>query len=111
MEEKATKITKENYKEIARRCVELTLKLGRPVYFNIAFWELDTVSACYFTPMAPVEKDGHRIWMVFPLDYEKILAMLLSHPKVSKLYFDEQEGAIKVIFEVPEDYMEEADAW
>lgn len=109
--EEMEKITKDNFRKIATKCIELSIKLGRPIYFNVAYVEVDTVSACYFTPMAPVEKDGQRKWIVFPLDYEKILAMLLSHPKVSKLYFDEKEGAIKVIFEVPEEYVEEAEAW
>jgi len=110
MEERKTiKVTRENYREVARKCVELTLKLGRPVYFNIAYWELDTISACYFTPIAPVEKGEKKQWYVFPVDYEKLLVMLLSHPQVSEIHLDEKEGAIKLVFNVPEEFAE--DGW
>jgi len=101
-----TKVTRENYREVADKCVELTLKLRRPVYFNVAYWESDSISACYFTPIAPVDEKGRRKWYVFPVDYEKLLVMLLTHPRISELQLDEKEGAIKLIFNVPEDYVE-----
>jgi len=105
--EKTIKVTRENFREVARKCVELTLRLGRPVYFNIAYWEEDTVSACYFTPIAPVERENRREWCVFPVDYEKLLVVLLSHPQVSKILLDKEEGAIKLVFSVPDEFAEE----
>ncbi|MBW2636193.1 MAG: hypothetical protein JRC86_01480 [Deltaproteobacteria bacterium] len=96
--QKTIKVTKENYKEVARKCVELTLKLGRPVYFNIAYWD---------TPIAPLEKEDKRQWCVFPIDYEKLLVLLLSHPQVSEIHLDEKEGAIKLVFSVPDEFAEE----
>ena len=106
-EQKTIRVTRENYREVARKCVELTLKLGRPVYFNIAYWEEDAVSACYFTPIAPVEREDGREWCVFPVDYEKLLVVLLSHPQVSEILLDEEEGAVKLVFSVPDGFAEE----
>mgnify|MGYP000648564102 CR=1 FL=1 len=106
-EQKTIRVTRENYREVARKCVELTLRLGRPVYFNIAYWEEDTVSACYFTPIAPVERKDEREWCVFPVDYEKLLVVLLTHPQISEILLDEKEGAIKLIFNAPEEFIEE----
>ncbi len=94
------RITWGNYREAARRCLELSLRMGRPVYFSVAYWGVDGVTACYFAPVAPV-KEGE--WALFSLDYEKILVMLLTHPRVRDIWLDEEEGAVKLAFEAPEE--------
>jgi len=95
------KITKENYKEVLGKILKIIAEEGKTVYFNIAYWEFDGVSPCYFTPIAPLRKGDYCL---FPDDYEKLLVMLLTHPKVREIELDEEEGSITAIFDVPEEY-------
>ena len=98
------KITKENYRDVLGKIIS-ELKKGKIVYFDIACWELDCISSCQFTP---VVLEGKNQYM-FIDDYEKILVILLTHPKVKDLEFNEKEGCITADFEVPLEYLE--DEW
>jgi len=97
-------ITKENLDKVLKKIEEITLK-GKPIYFDIAYWDFDEVSSCHFTPVV-FDQEMKDYWM-FMDDYKKLLVILLTHPKVKDLEFDEEEGCVKANFNVPEEYWEE----
>jgi len=105
----ARKVKLEDVMEVAKDCTRFLIEKKRPVYFNIAFWAADEVSSLYFAPVAPMEKDGGWTWVSFPpFDYEKLLMLLLTHPRVSEVEYDDKEGAIYAIFNAPLDALERA---
>lgn len=71
---------------------------GKLTYFNILFGEEDNISPCFFSPVTQVSK-GKSMIMVG--DYEKILKLLLSHPKISDLQYNEKENMILAEFQSP----------
>ena len=97
------KITKKNYKKVLGKILKNIAEKGRTVYFSICYCELDTLSPCYFTPVAPI-REGYCL---FVDDYEKLLVLLLTHPKVKEIEYDEKEGCIMANFETPKEYWEE----
>ena len=99
-------ITKENLDKVLRKIEEITIKGEKPVYFNIVYWDFDEASSCHFTPVVREEKE----YWLFIGDYKKILVILLTHPRVKDLEFDEEEGCVKANFDVPEEYWEK-DEW
>ena len=104
LETETMKITKKNYKKVLGKILTEIAEKGRTVYFSIAYWEFDTISPCYFTPIAPLRKGDYCL---FPDDYEKILVILLTHPRIKEVVYNEKEGCIMASFETPEEYWEE----
>jgi len=98
------KVTKKNLDKIVKKILKKVVEEGRLVYFNIGYWDSGGVSPCHFSPVVP-----HKSRIIFVDDYEKILVMLLSHPKVREIEYDEKEGCVSAFFDVPEEYWKEED--
>lgn len=92
------KITIENVREIADKIVEKIIK-GDLAVFNICVADSTGFSQCFFTPTAKIKGKEQR--MIFVGDYEKLICLLLCHPKVSNVEYDSVENAITAIFENP----------
>lgn len=76
------------------------LVLGKFTYFSLAIGEEDEVSSCFFSPITHLQgKKADSMIMVE--DYEKLLAILLSHPFVSDIEYDEKNNVIHAIFKSP----------
>ena len=99
------KVTKENLSRVVEKIMNKVLGEKRVVYFNIGYWDLNGVSPCFFTPVALEGKKYH----MFMDDYEKILVLLLTHPRVREIEYDEREGCVSAFFDVPEEYWKEED--
>ena len=97
------KVTKKNLGKVVEKIMNKVIGERRIVYFNIGYWDLNGVSPCFFTPIV---LDGKKYHM-FIDDYEKILVLLLSHPKVREIEYDEKEGCVSAFFDVPEEYWKE----
>lgn len=67
-------------------------------YFSVLVGEEGTLSPCFFTPTAQVSKGKSLICVE---DYEKILKLLLSHPHVSNIEYDEKRNMIFALFQSP----------
>ena len=96
------KVTKENLKKVIEKILNKVVTEGNLVYFNIGYWDSSGISPCHFSPVVP-----HKARYVFVDDYEKILVMLLTHPNIKDIEYNEKEGCISAFFEVPEEYGEE----
>jgi len=112
------KITKKNLREIAERIIakqtEIITKCVkenkcRPLpYYNIAVIDNSGASPLMFSHIVQVfdEKMGVVIDTLFS-DYEKMLKLLLSHPHVKELFWNEKKNCIEATFEVPQELSEE----
>lgn len=67
------------------------------VYFNLFVCSESSGSNCYFSPYSMLR--GEKKKVAFVGDVEKILRLLLSHPKVSDLMYDPRENMISGTFE------------
>jgi hypothetical protein len=105
----ARRVRLEDVREVAKECARFFAEKGRPVYFSIAFTAADEASSLFFTPIAPVEEGGRWVWVSFPpFDYEKLLVLLLTHPRVSEVEYDEEEGVVYAVFDAPRDALRRA---
>jgi len=86
-----------DFKEYEPRILERLIHSGL-TYFNLTVADEDGFSSCYFTPAAPLKKGGGTIRVD---DYEKIVKLLLSHPKVRHIEYDPEGPCISAIFEDP----------
>lgn len=70
------------------------------VYFNIIVLQEDVSSNCYFSPVSEVRKPKENVvkYAHFVEDVEKIIKLLLSHPKVSDVEYHEKENMISATF-------------
>lgn len=76
---------------------------GSLAYFNLIVADLTgDVSNAFFTPTSKISEKKS---MIFVSDYEKVMMLLLSHPKVSDLEYNEEENAVTAVFNNP--YIEE----
>lgn len=64
-----------------------------------------TLSNCAWTPTAKLA-NGKNLLVVE--DYTKIMILLLTHPRIKELQYDEPQNTISAIFHAPE--MQEVDA-
>ena len=71
---------------------------NRLTYFSIMVDEEDISSSCFFSPVTKTSKNQS---MIMVEDYEKILKLLLSHPKVSDIEYDEKGNVISAVFQNP----------
>lgn len=75
---------------------------GSLTYFNIVVVDSSGFSQCFFTPTSEVhEGRGKKHNMIFVGDYDKILMMLLSHPKVHDIEYNAEENMVSAIFDNP----------
>jgi hypothetical protein len=87
----------EDIRPIENKLVERLLE-GNLTYFSLVFVEEDEISNCCFTPTSRLPaKDT----MIFVGDYGKLLKILLSHPNISDIGYDEKDNAVTAIFESP----------
>jgi hypothetical protein len=82
------KIDYDNYKKVADKLIEYFVIKQCIPYFNITYVEDYSMSNCFFTPATR----GN----LFVSDYEKILRILLDHPKLKDLELCEEENEIYV---------------
>ena len=73
-------------------------------YFSLLVDEDYCVSSCFVTPVTQVSKGKS---MIMVEDYETILKLLLSHPYVSQIEYDEERNVIYAIFKSPYPIKEE----
>lgn len=92
-------------KAVAETIIE-KLVGGSLAYFNLTVADSTGFSQCFFTPTSEIR--GKKQTMCFVGDYEKVMALLMSHPKVSDIQYDLKENAVLAIFENP--YQEELDS-
>ncbi len=71
---------------------------GKLTYFSLIIGEDGEASSCFFTPTSKL-KDGQSMIMVE--DYEKLLRVLLCHPMISDIEYNEKENCISAVFESP----------
>jgi len=92
------KITIDNVRKIADKIVEKLVQ-GSLAYFNICVADSTGFSQCFFTPTTKIK--GKEQQMIFVGDYEKLICLLLCHPKVSNVEYDSEENAVSAVFENP----------
>ena len=91
----------EDIRSIQNKIIE-QLVLGKLTYFSLTIGEEDEFSLCFFTPTSDVSKNQSMIKaMIMVDDYEKLLKVLLSHPKISDIEYDEKNNVIYAVFESP----------
>lgn len=92
------KITISNVRQIADKIIGKLVK-GDLAYFNLCVADSSGFSQCFFTPTSKIR--GKEQHMIFVGDYEKVICLLLCHPKVNKLEYDNEENAVTAIFDNP----------
>jgi hypothetical protein len=96
----------EDIKAAGQRIIE-KLIAGKLTYFNLSVWENDSSSesACFFTPVTQLQlnrlKPGEPKQMIMVDDYEKIMKLLLSHPKIKDLNYIEKGNCVCASFDSP----------
>jgi hypothetical protein len=91
--------------EASNKILESLVSLRKLVIFNLLVDHGEgIVSNCMWTPTAKVAE--HQNFMAVE-DYTKIMLLLLNHPKIKNLEYDEKEQAITALFLAPE--MQEVD--
>lgn len=96
--------TAKDVKSVSNKIVGQLVK-GNLTYFNIVVAESNIFSNCFFTPTTEIE--GKQKRMIFVGDYEKILYMLLSHPKISDIDYNPSRNMVSAVFENPYEESEE----
>lgn len=76
------------------------LVLGNLTYFSLAIEE-DEFSSCFFIPSTYGTPSRVFLRLIMLEDYEGLLAILLSHPFVSDIEYDEKNNVIHAIFKSP----------
>jgi len=98
MSEKAHKIRNLDDWKAVREKILGDLLHGKAAYFGLLVWEGDTATSCFFSPAVTGRGDKG---MVFVGDYERIVRLLLSHPKVKDMEYNRKERMISAVFEDP----------
>lgn len=71
---------------------------GHVTYFSLTVTDPYGFSSCFFTP---ISRDKEHEAMMFVGDYEKILRLLLSHPKIRHVEYDPEGHVIQAVFDDP----------
>jgi len=95
--------TVQDVREIGNTIIGKMIK-GEVGYFSLVVADSTGYSSCFFTPVSALK--GEKGNMIFVQDYEKIMMLLLSHPKISEMEYDENENVVYAVFHNPlaEDY-------
>jgi hypothetical protein len=93
-------------RKVADQCIEKLVAEQSLVYFSILFAQEYSASNCFFSPTSDLRGEGKK--MLFVDDIEKVIKLLLSHPKVSDLEYDEKENMISATFQDETPVEEEA---
>lgn len=86
-------------KEVANVIIGKLVK-GKLAYFNLVVSDSTGFSHAFFSP-ATETSEGKNKKMIFVGDYEKLMMLLLSHPKISQVQYDEEENAVSAVFDNP----------
>lgn len=101
--------TVEDVREVSEQIIGKLIK-GNLAYFNLAVVDSIGWSQCFFTPTSELRNEKKN--MIFVQDYDKILMLLLSHPKIKDIQYDEEENSITAIFDNPlSDEYDELDSY
>ncbi len=73
---------------------------GKFTYFSLTIGEEDEISSCFFSPITHLQGKTPDS-MIMVEDYEKLLKVLLSHPKISDIEYDEKNNMVSAVFESP----------
>lgn len=84
---------------VGNLCTAKLVMEKKLVYFNILVCQEDAASNCYFSPVSQAPQLGKKQKMIFVEDIEKMIRLLLSHPKVSDLEYDKKENVISATFQ------------
>jgi len=86
-------------KKVGDICIGKLVMEKSVVYFSILVCQEYSASNSYFSPVS--ELRGEKKKMIFVEDIEKLIRLLLSHPQVSDLEYDEKENMISATFQDP----------
>ena len=84
--------------EMIEKTVLEDLIHGHVTYFALTVTDPYGFSSCFFTP---ISKEKEHQAMMFVGDYEKVVRILLSHPKIRHVEYTREEHVIHAIFEDP----------
>lgn len=84
-------------KKVQQLCMEKLVGEKSLVYFSILVVQDGVASNCFFSPISEI-RGANKRKMLFVDDIEKLIRLLLSHTKVSKLEYDEKENVIHATF-------------
>ena len=87
----------QDYEMIEKNVLE-DLIHGHVTYFSLTVADPYGYSSCFFTP---ISQDKEHQKMMFVGDYEKILRVLLSHPKIRHVEYVPEWRVIQAIFDDP----------
>ena len=87
----------EDYELIEKTVLE-DLIHGHTTYFSLTVQDPHGFSSCFFTP---ISKDKQHQAMMFVGDYEKVVRLLLSHPKIRHVEYEPRDHVIHAIFDDP----------
>ena len=85
-------------KKVQHLCMEKLVGEKSLVYFSISVDQDGDVSSCFFSPVSE-SRGANKQKMFFVDDIEKLIRLLLSHPKVSDLEYIEEENMIYATFQ------------
>ena len=84
-------------KTVGDLCIGKLVTEKSLVYFSILVAQEYSASNCFFSPVSEIRKDKKK--MIFVEDIEKLIRLLLSHPQVNDLEYDEKENMISATFQ------------
>ena len=84
-------------KKVGDICIGKLVMEKSLVYFGILVCQEYSASNCFFSPVTEIRKDKKK--MIFVDDIEKLIRLLLSHPQVSDLEYDDKENMISATFQ------------
>ena len=87
----------QDYEMIEKTVLE-DLMRGHVTYFSVTVADPYGFSSCFFTP---ISKDKEHERMMFVGDYEKIVRILLSHPKIRHVEYAREDHVIQAMFDDP----------
>lgn len=84
--------------EMIEKAVLEDLIHGHTTYFALTVMDPSGFSSCFFTP---ISRDPDHQAMMFVGDYEKVVRILLSHPKIRHVEYSPEDHVIQAIFDDP----------
>ncbi len=93
--------TVKDVREVANEIIGKIVK-GKVAYFNLVVSDSTGYSQAFFSPVTETSTEKNKK-MLFVLvdDYEKLMMLLLSHPKISQVQYAEEENYITALFDNP----------
>ena len=85
-------------KKVQHLCMEKLVGEKSLVYFSILVVQDGVISNCFFSPVSESRRTNKQK-MIFVDDIEKMIRLLLSHPKVENLEYDKKENVIHATFQ------------